>query len=79
MSNLTYDWSLMSWGMRAVILVLIVALALIIASPHITLLKPMAEKLGLATTTQTIYVPVNHTVYVNRTIYVNQTVVKYIY
>jgi hypothetical protein len=28
--------------------------------------------------TQTIYVPVNHTVYVNRTIYVNQTIIKYI-
>jgi hypothetical protein len=31
----------------------------------------------VAVTTQTIYVPVNHTVYVNRTIYVNYT--KYIY
>jgi hypothetical protein len=51
------------------------ALALIVASPHVAVLKPIAEGLGLM---QTIYVPVNHTVYVNRTIYVNQTVIKYI-
>ena len=53
------------------------ALALIVASPHVAVLKPIAQGLGLVQT-QTIYVPVNHTVYVNRTIYVNQTVVRYI-
>jgi hypothetical protein len=48
------------------------ALALIVASPHVAVLKPIAEGLGLV---QTIYVPVNHTVY--KTVYVNYT--KYIY
>ncbi|MCG2895253.1 MAG: hypothetical protein L7H05_03345 [Vulcanisaeta sp.] len=77
MVDLAYDWSLMGWGMRAIVIALVVALALVVASPHVGFLKPIAEKLGLVTT-QTIYVPVNHTVYVNRTIYVNQTVIKYI-
>jgi hypothetical protein len=79
MSSLVYDWSLMGWGMRAVVIILAVALALVVASPHVAVLKPIAQRLGLVSTaTQVIYVPVNHTVYVNRTIYVNQTVVRYI-
>ena len=78
MVDLAYDWSLMGWGMRAIVIALAVALILVVLSPHVAVLKPIAEKLGLATTaTQVIYVPVNHTVYVNRTIYVNYT--KYIY
>jgi len=79
MVDLAYDWSLMGWGMRAIVIVLAVALILVVLSPHVAVLKPIAQRLGLvAVTTQTIYVPVNHTVYVNRTIYVNQTVVRYI-
>jgi len=79
MVDLAYDWSLMGWGMRAIVIALAVALVIVVLSPHVAVLKPIAEKLGLASTaTQVIYVPVNHTVYVNRTIYVNQTVVKYI-
>ena len=79
MASLAYDWSLMGWGMRAVVIILAIALAIILVSPHIAVLKPIAQRLGLVSTvTQTIYVPVNHTVYVNRTIYVNQTVIKYI-
>jgi len=79
MGDLAYDWSLMSWGMRAIVIALAVALVIVVLSPHVAVLKPVAERLGLVSTaTQTIYVPVNHTVYVNRTIYVNQTVVKYI-
>jgi len=78
MSSLAYDWGLMGWGMRAVVIALAVALILVVLSPHVAVLKPIAEKLGLTTTkTQVIYVPVNHTVYVNRTIYVNYT--EYIY
>ena len=69
----------MGWGMRVIVIALAVALAIVLASPHIALLKPIAQRLGLVTTvTQTIYVPVNHTVYVNRTVYVNQTIVRYI-
>jgi len=79
MVDLAYDWSLMGWGMRTIVIILAIALALIVASPHVAVLKPIAERLGLVSTAaQTIYVPVNHTVYVNRTIYVNQTVVRYI-
>jgi hypothetical protein len=79
MVDLAYDWSLMGWGMRAVVIALAVVLAIVLVSPHVAVLKPIAQRLGLVTTvTQTIYVPVNHTVYVNRTIYVNQTVVRYI-
>jgi len=79
MVDLAYDWSLMGWGMRAIVIALAVALVIVVLSPHVAVLKPVAERLGLVSTaTQTIYVPVNHTVYVNRTIYVNQTVVKYI-
>jgi hypothetical protein len=77
MVDLAYDWELMSWGMRAIVIALAVALVIVVASPHIALLKPVAQRLGLVQT-QTIYVPVNHTVYVNRTVYVNQTVVRYI-
>jgi hypothetical protein len=56
----------------------IITLALIVASPHVAFLKPIAQGLGLVeTVNHTVYVPVNHTVYVNRTIYVNYT--KYIY
>jgi hypothetical protein len=51
-------------------------LTLTLLAPHVSFLKPIAQRLGLVQT-QTIYVPVNHTVYVNRTIYVNYT--KYIY
>jgi hypothetical protein len=69
MVDLAYDWSLMSWGMRAVVIVLAVALILVVLSPHVSFLKPIAEGLGL-TTTKTVYVPINHTVYVNRTVYV---------
>jgi len=79
MVDLAYDWSLMGWGMRAIVIALAIALVIVVLSPHVVVLKPIAEKLGLASTaTQVIYVPVNHTVYVNRTIYVNQTVVRYI-
>ena len=81
MVDLAYDWSLMGWGMRAVVIILAVALALIVASPHVGFLKPVAQRLGLVQT-QTIYVPINHTVvkYVNQTIvrYINQTVPVYI-
>jgi hypothetical protein len=52
-------------------------LTLTLLAPHVSFLKPIAQRLGLVQT-QTIYVPVNHTVYVNRTIYINQTVVRYI-
>jgi len=75
MVDLAYDWSLMGWGMRTVVIILAVALAIVLASPHVAVLRPIAEGLGLV---QMVYVPVNHTVYVNRTIYVNQTVVRYI-
>jgi len=74
MASLAYDWSLMGWGMRAIVIALAVALAIVLVSPHVAVLKPIAEGLGLTTTktvTQTIYVPVNHTVYVNRTVYVS--------
>jgi hypothetical protein len=81
MVDLAYDWSLMSWGMRAIVIILAIALALIVASPHVAVLKPIAQRLGLVQT-QTIYVPINHTVvkYVNQTIvrYINQTVPVYI-
>jgi hypothetical protein len=77
MVDLAYDWELMSWGMRAIVIALAAALAIVLASPHVAVLKPIAQRLGLVQT-QTIYVPINHTVYVNRTIYVNQTVVRYI-
>jgi len=81
MVDLAYDWSLMSWGMRAIVIALAAALILVVLSPHVAVLKPIAEKLGLVTT-QTIYVPVNHTVYVNQTVvkyvYVNETVPIYI-
>jgi len=67
--------------MRAVVIVLAVALILVVLSPHVSFLKPIAEGLGL-TTTKTVYVPINHTVvkYVNQTIikYINQTVPIYI-
>jgi hypothetical protein len=83
MVDLAYDWSLMSWGMRAIVIALVVALALVVLSPHVAVLKPIAEKLGLTTTaTQVIYVPINHTVYVNQTVvkyvYVNRTVPVYV-
>jgi len=81
MVDLAYDWSLMGWGMRAIVIILAIALAIVLASPHVAVLKPIAERLGLVQT-QTIYVPVNHTVvkYVNQTIvrYINQTVPVYI-
>jgi hypothetical protein len=77
MASLAYDWSSMSWGMRAIVIVLAVALILVVLSPHVSFLKPIAEGLGL-TTTKTVYVPINHTVvkYVNQTvpIYINRTV-----
>ena len=77
MVDLAYDWSLMGWGMRAIVIALAVALAIVLVSPHVAVLKPIAQRLGLVSTaTQVIYVPINHTVYVNRTIYVNYT--KYI-
>jgi len=72
MVDLAYDWGLMGWGMRAIVIVLAVALILVVLSPHVAVLKPIAEGLGL-TTTKYVYVPVNHTVYVNRTVYVNYT------
>jgi len=85
MVDLVYDWSLMGWGMRAIVIALAVALAIVVLSPHVAVLKPIAEKLGLTTTqyvTKTVYVPINHTVvkYVNQTIvrYINQTVPVYI-
>ena len=84
MVDLAYDWSLMGWGMRAVVIILAIALALVVVSPHVAFLKPVAEKLGLVSTaTQIVYVPVNHTVvkYVNQTVvrYINQTVPVYVY
>jgi hypothetical protein len=79
MVDLAYDWSLMGWGMRAIVIALAVVLAIVLVSPHVAVLKPIAQRLGLVSTaTQVIYVPVNHTIYVNRAIYVNQTVVRYI-
>jgi hypothetical protein len=63
MSSLAYDWSLMGWGMRAVVIVLAVALIIVVLSPHVAVLKPIAEGLGL-TTAKTVYVPINRTVYV---------------
>jgi hypothetical protein len=81
MVDLAYDWSLMGWGMRAIVIALAVALAIVLVSPHVAVLKPIAQRLGLVQT-QTIYVPINHTVvkYVNQTIvrYINQTVPVYI-
>ena len=81
MVDLAYDWGLMGWGMRAIVIVLAVALILVVLSPHVSFLKPIAEGLGL-TTTKTVYVPINHTVvkYVNQTIvkYINQTVPVYV-
>ena len=81
MVDLAYDWSLMGWGMRAIVIVLAIALILVVLSPHVAVLKPIAQRLGLVQT-QTIYVPINHTVvkYVNQTIvrYINQTVPVYI-
>jgi len=81
MVDLAYDWSLMGWGMRAIVIALAVALILVVLSPHVAVLKPIAERLGLVQT-QTIYVPINHTVvkYVNQTVvrYINQTVPIYI-
>jgi len=81
MVDLAYDWGLMGWGMRAIVIVLAVALILVVLSPHVSFLKPIAEGLGL-TTTKYVYVPVNHTVvkYVNQTVvkYINQTVPVYI-
>ena len=81
MVDLAYDWELMSWGMRAIVIALAAALAIVVLSPHVAVLKPIAEKLGLTTTqyvTKTVYVPINHTVvkYVNQTVirYINQTV-----
>jgi hypothetical protein len=65
---------------KTLVLIGMTALALLtltLLAPHVSFLKPIAQRLGLVQT-QTIYVPVNHTVYVNRTIYVNQTVVRYI-
>jgi hypothetical protein len=78
MVDLAYDWGLMGWGMRAVVIVLAVALIIVVLSPHVALLKPIAQGLGLATT-KYVYVPVNHTVYVNQTVvkYINQTVPVY--
>jgi hypothetical protein len=83
MASLAYDWSLMSWGMRAIVIALAAALIIVVLSPHVAVLKPIAQRLGLTTTaTQIIYVPVNHTVvkYVNQTVikYINQTVPVYI-
>ena len=76
-------WYYATGGEKALIVVGIVAiafLAVILASPYIKPLQAITTKLGLVrTVTNTIYVPVNHTVYVNRTVYVNQTVVKYVY
>jgi len=65
--------------MGAVVIILAVALALVVASPHAVVLKPVAQRLGLVHT-QTIYVPVNRTVYVNQTVvrYINRTVPVYI-
>jgi len=60
---------------KTLVLIGMTALALLtltLLAPHVSFLKPIAQRLGLMQT-QTIYVPVNHTVYVNRTIYVNQT------
>jgi hypothetical protein len=74
MVDLAYDWSLMGWGMRAIVIALAVALILVVLSPHVAVLKPIAQRLGLVQT-QTIYVPINHTVVK----YVNQTVVRYVY
>jgi hypothetical protein len=65
---------------KTLVLIGMTALALLtltLLAPHVSFLKPIAQRLGLVQT-QTIYVPVNHTVYVNRTIYVNQTIIKYI-
>jgi hypothetical protein len=69
MVDLAYDWSLMGWGMRAIVIALAVALVIVVLSPHVAVLKPIAQGLGLVQT-QTIYVPINHTVvkYVNQTI-----------
>ena len=81
MVDLAYDWSLMGWGMRAIVIALAVALVIVVLSPHVAVLKPIAQGLGLVQT-QTIYVPINHTVvkYVNQTVvrYINQTVPVYI-
>ena len=40
----------MGWGMRAVVIGLAVALAIVLFSPHVAVLKPIAEKLGLVAT-----------------------------
>jgi hypothetical protein len=63
MGDLAYDWGLMTWKTKALFIGLAVALVLVLASPHVAVLKPVAEGLGL-TTMKTVYVPMNHTVYV---------------
>jgi hypothetical protein len=63
MGDLAYDWGLMTWKTKALFIALAVALAIVLASPHVVVLKTIAEGLGL-TMTKTVYVPVNHTVYV---------------
>ena len=74
-----YGWLGPGLGLWVLVIVLAVALVIVVLGPHVAVLKPIAEKLGLATT-QVVYVPVNHTVYVNYTkyIYVNKTVPIYI-
>jgi len=69
---------------KTLVLIGMTALALLtltLLAPHVSFLKPIAQRLGLVQT-QTIYVPVNHTVvkYVNQTVvrYINQTVPVYI-
>ena len=75
-------WYYASGTEKALVVVGVIALAIlavVVASPHVKPLQPIANALGLVRT-ETVYVPiyVNHTVYVNRTVYVNQTVPVYI-
>ncbi len=62
-------------------IIAIALLAIVLASPHVKPLQSVDKALGLVQV-QTIYVPVNHTVYVNQTVvkyvYVNKTVPVYI-
>lgn len=69
-------WEYATGGEKALIVVGIVALvilAVVVASPHVKPLRPIANSLGLVSV-ETVYVPINHTVYVNKTVYVNRTI-----
>ncbi|ADY01231.1 hypothetical protein VMUT_1024 [Vulcanisaeta moutnovskia 768-28] len=81
LSNWWYYTGTITKAMTIVGMAAIVILALVIAGAHYRPLQSIPRALGLVQT-QTVYVPINHTVYVNQTIvvtkYINQTVPVYI-